>query len=181
LKYICCWSGGKDSTASIILFHEKYPNIKLTILFAEVMFDKKNNISGENPEHIHFIKHVAKPVFESWGYEVIILRAEKDYLDIFYHVIERPTKHLEHKGMLYGFAASGQCSIKRDCKEKPIKNYLKSIKEPYIQIVGIGIDEPSRLESLHKDSTKISMLEECGYTTGMAGVLCVEYGLLSPS
>ena len=31
------------------------------------MFDE--NISGELPEHIDFIKNRAIPVFESWGYE----------------------------------------------------------------------------------------------------------------
>lgn len=42
------------------------------------MFDRENNISGENPKHIHFVKNVAKPLFESWGYKVFILHSEGD-------------------------------------------------------------------------------------------------------
>ena len=49
MKYIASWSGGKDSTASIILAHEHNEPLDL-IIFSEVMFDE--NISGELPEHI---------------------------------------------------------------------------------------------------------------------------------
>ncbi len=65
--YIANWSGGKDSTASIILAHEHGEPLDL-IIFSEVMFDKE--ISGEPPEQIDFIKNTAIPVFESWGYKV---------------------------------------------------------------------------------------------------------------
>ena len=83
MKYIASWSGGKDSTASIILAHEHNEPLDL-IIFSEVMFDK--NISGELPEHIDFIKNTAIPVFNSWGYEVKILRSDKTYLDSFYQI-----------------------------------------------------------------------------------------------
>ena len=73
LKYIAIWSGGKDSTASIILAHEHREPLNM-IIFAEVMFDEQ--ISGELPEHIAFI-HRAKTVFESWGYPVHILQSDK--------------------------------------------------------------------------------------------------------
>ena len=56
MKYIASWSGGKDSTASIILAHEHNEPLDL-IIFSEVMFDKE--ISGELPEHIDFIKNKA--------------------------------------------------------------------------------------------------------------------------
>ena len=47
--YIASWSGGKDSTASIILAHEHGEPLDL-IIFSEVMFDRET--SGELPEHI---------------------------------------------------------------------------------------------------------------------------------
>lgn len=180
MKYICSWSGGKDSTASIILAHENKEPLDI-IVFAEVMFDKKQNISGENPKHILFIRNVAKPLFESWGYQVILLRSQKDYLDIFNHIIERPKKYPEHKGMKAGFIATGLCSVKRDCKLKPINQYYKSLGDDYIQYVGICIDEPKRLKAMHKNASKISLLEKYGYTEEMARDKCQEYGLLSPA
>lgn len=44
MKYIASWSGGKDSTASIILAHEHNEPLDL-IIFSEVMFDE--NTSGD--------------------------------------------------------------------------------------------------------------------------------------
>ena len=87
MLYFHMWSGGKDSTASVILdhIHGLPPS---TIIFSEVVFDKKRGISGERPEHIDFVKNKAKPVFENWGYKVEIVRAEKDYLDLFFHTIK---------------------------------------------------------------------------------------------
>ena len=91
MKYIASWSGGKDSTASIILAHEHNEPLDL-IIFSEVMFDE--NISGELPEHIDFIKNKAIPVFESWGYEVKILHSDKTYIDCFHHrMMNEVTRH----------------------------------------------------------------------------------------
>ena len=46
MLYFHSWSGGKDSTASIILDHiHGLPPSK--IIFSEVMFDRKREISGE--------------------------------------------------------------------------------------------------------------------------------------
>ena len=84
--YISSWSGGKDSTASIILAHEHNEPLDL-IIFSEVMFDK--DISGELPEHIDFIKNKCIPLFESWGYETKILHADLTYMNIF---LRQPTK-----------------------------------------------------------------------------------------
>ena len=46
MRYIASWSGGKDSTATIILAHLHNEPLD-TIIFAEVMFDKET--SGELP------------------------------------------------------------------------------------------------------------------------------------
>lgn len=179
LKYICCWSGGKDSTASVILAHENNEPLDI-ILFVEVMYDHKRGISGENPKHIEFINNTAKPVFESWGYQVKIIRAKKDYLDCFNHIIRNPTKHKEHKGLKFGFPINGLCGVKRDCKERTIKDYLKTIDDQIIQYVGICPEERKRLSSLHKQENRISLLEKYGVSEQMAMEKCREYGLLSP-
>jgi len=180
-KRIVCWSGGEDSTATILLAHEHNEPID-EIIFAEVMYDKVRGISGEHPQHMEFV-YKAKAVFEGWGYKVTIVRGEKDYLDVFYHTIEKPIKHAEHRGMLCGFPQSRLCSVKRDCKERPIRQYLKNIG-PRIEYVGICADESRRLVSLtHSSNTeieKVSLLQKYGYTKAMTGPKCEEYGLRSP-
>lgn len=175
MKYIASWSGGKDSTASIILAHEHKEPLDL-IIFSEVMFDE--NISGELPEHIDFIKNKAIPVFESWGYEVKILRAKLNYMDVF---MRKPTrgKHFG-TGKKTGFPMSGKCQINRSVKVLAIKNYLNSINEEFTQYIGIAVDEPARMDRVVKAGNQISLLEKYGYTEQMAFDLCKKRDLLSP-
>ena len=179
MRYICSWSGGKDSTATIILCH--LLGIPLdTIIFCEVMYDNRRKISGENPKHIEFVKKVAKPLFESWGYEVLILHSDRDYLGSFNQIIEKPRIYMEHKGLKHGFFLTGMCAIQRDCKLRPIMKYLSEINEPYTQYLGYCVDEPKRLRRLEKLSNVVSILAQQGYTELDATCLCREYGLLSP-
>ena len=165
--------------ATIILAHEHKEPLD-SIVFSEVMFDLKNNISGENPRHMKFIREKAVPLFESWGYKVEIVRADRDYLDFFHRIIENPRIHSEHKGMKFGFPVYGRCGVKRDLKIKPIEKYYKNIGQPITRYVGIAADEPKRLEALHKQKDQVSLLEKYGYTEEMAKQKCMEYGLLSP-
>ena len=176
MKYIASWSGGKDSTASIILAHEHNEPLDL-IIFSEVMFDE--NISGELPEHIDFIKNKAIPVFESQGYETKIFHSNKTYTDCFYQVQKR-SRVPERIGKRWGFPMPGKCMINSQCKIQPIKKFWKEIKEPFTQYIGIAIDEPKRMNRIVKAGNNLSLLEKYGYTEQMAFDLCKEYGLLSP-
>ena len=181
MQYFHSWSGGKDSTAAIILDHENgLPPSK--IVFSEVMFDIKREISGELPEHIDFVTKTAKPLFESWGYKVDIVRADRDYIDNFFHVIQR-SKIKERNGKFHAWPIGGKCAVNRDLKIKPIQEYYKRLSlagTEYTQYVGIAIDEPERLERL-KGTNKVSLLAEFGYTEKMAYDLCEKYNLLSPA
>lgn len=176
MKYIASWSGGKDSTASIILAHEHNEPLDL-IIFSEVMFDK--SISGELPEHIDFIKNKAIPVFESWGYEVKILHSDKTYTDCFYQVQKR-SRVPERIGKRWGFPMPGKCMINSQCKIRTIKKFWKEIKEPFTQYICIAIDEPVRMERVVKAGNQVSLLEKYRYTEQMAFDICKKYDLLSP-
>lgn len=173
MKYIASWSGGKDSTASIILAHEHNEPLDL-IIFSEVMFNE--NISGELPEHIDFIKNKAIPVFESWGYEVKILHSDKTYMDCFHHIATKGKR----MGRKLGFPMAGKCLINRDCKMPQIRSFLKEIGEPFIQYIGIAVDEPIRMNRIADAGDKVSLLEKYGYTEQMAFDLCKKYDLISP-
>lgn len=174
--HIASFSGGKDSAATIILAHEHNEPLEL-IIFSEVMFDEE--ISGELPEHISFIKETCIPLFKEWGYETKILRSEKTYMSYFNHIVTK-SRTEERNGKKAGFPMAGKCAINRDCKVKPIKDFLKSIREKeIIQYLGIAADEPKRLERL-QGTNKVSLLDKYGYTEKMAFELCKKYGLLSP-
>ena len=154
MEYIASFSGGKDSAATVILAKEHGEPLN-EIIFGEVMYSE--TISGELPEHINFVKNVAFPLFESWGYKTRILRAEKTYLDCFNHVVEKPRKNMEHKGKKKGFVMVGHCDVQRDCKLKPIADYFRGLEGREItQYVGIAIDEQKRLQRL--SAGKVSLL-----------------------
>lgn len=174
MTYICSCSGGKDSVATIILAHEKgYPLDE--VIFSEVMFDE--NISGELPEHIDFIKNTLKPKCEEWGYKFTTVRGQQSYMDWFNHRLTRSKKHPERIGLKCGFPMSGMCVINGKCKVAPLKKYKNQFKDK-VEYIGIAADEPKRLERLTDD--KISILAKEGYTETMAYDLCKQYGLLSP-
>jgi 3'-phosphoadenosine 5'-phosphosulfate sulfotransferase (PAPS reductase)/FAD synthetase len=173
MKYIASWSGGKDSTASIILAHENNEPLDL-IIFSEVMFDK--DISGELPEHIDFVKNKCIPLFENWGYEIKILHADLNYMDIFKR---EPTKGKRFgSGLITGFPMAGRCQINKSLKVLPIEKFLKTYDDKFIQYIGIAIDEPERLARL--TDNKISLLAKYRYTERMALALCSKYDLVSP-
>ena len=174
-KHIVSFSGGKDSTATIILAHEHGEPLDL-IIFSEVMFDK--DTSGELPEHIDFVKNKCIPLFKSWGYETKILHAKLNYMDIF---MREPTKGKRAgMGLKTGFPMAGRCQVNRSIKVQPIKDFLKDMDpDEYIQYLGIAKDEPKRLERL-RGTNRISLMDKYGYTENMAFELCRKYDLLSP-
>ena len=178
MLYFHSWSGGKDSTASIILDHiHKLPPSR--IVMSEVMFDIKRGISGELPEHMEWVHNVAIPLFKSWGYETEIIHAKVDYLSLFYHVIEK-TENEERKGKYAGWLIGGKCAANRTLKTCPIGEYYKQFDDAeIIQYVGIAADEKERLQRL-EGTNKVSLLQRYGYTERMARDLCEEYNLLSP-
>ena len=175
MKHIASCSFGKDSIATVILAHINNEPIDL-IVYSEVMFDEK--ISGEHPLHRDFIYNKAIPTFESWGYEVKVLRSDKTYKDCFFNVCGERAKP-ERVGKLRGFPIGWACKVNSDCKVPPIKKFYKNIKEDVTQYVGIAIDEPVRLARL-ENTNKISLLAKYNYTEQMAYELCQEYDLLSP-
>ena len=181
-RLLASWSGGKDSTAQIIVAHEMGIPID-EIVFCEVMYDLKRGISAENPSHIRFIKEICIPKFAEWGYPTRILRADTDFLTLFYKRQENPTKHPEHKGLRRGFmhGVQGWCYCKRDLKVRVIERFYKTIDPDTVTLVGICADEPRRLESLRHNPQNRSLLAEQGVTQKLSKQICEEYGLYSPA
>lgn len=170
-KHIASNSFGKDSLGSVLLAVEHDEPLSETV-YCEVMFDKFT--SGEIPEHAEFIYNKAIPTLEKYGIKTVVLRSEWTYIDHFMFTITKGAR----KGKLRGFPICGICSICRDCKLPPIKEYIKNLPEGTVQYIGIATDEQERLCRL--DGKKISLLNKYGYTEEDAKALCKRHGLLSP-
>lgn len=175
--HIVSWSGGKDSTATIVLAHEHGLPIDL-IIICLIWFDKKRGIYAEYPEVIEWIFNTAIPLFESWGYKVKVVEGERDYVYNFYHTIEKPRKE-KNKGKLAAWLVGGMCVLNRE-KVNPIKRYLKSLGKEYQQYIGIAADEPKRLERVHKKG-QISLLEKYGICERDTYEILKPYNLISPT
>ena len=171
MKYIASCSFGKDSLATNILAHLHGEPLD-EILYVEVMFDE--GISAEIPEHREFIFDRAIPKLESWGFRVSIVRGKKTYLDCFNHVCVKGRS----LGKKKGFPMVGHCDVNRECKLRPIREFMKSQPRDTVQYIGIAADETKRLERL--EDGKISLLAKYGCTEAEAADLCRDYGLLSP-
>ena len=171
MKYIASCSFGKDSLATIILARLHGEPLD-EILYVEVMFDE--GISAEIPEHREFIFERAIPKLENWGYKVSIIRGEKTYLDCFRHICIKG----KSIGKKKGFPMVGACDVDRECKLRPIREFMKSQPSDTVQYIGIAADEKKRLERLRDG--KISLLAKYGCTEAEAADLCRDYGLLSP-
>ncbi len=171
-KHIASCSFGKDSLATILLAKEHGEPLDEAV-YCEVMFDK--TISGEVPEHRDFIYGRAIPTLERMGIKVIVLRAEKTYVDLFTGRVTRGPK----KGMVRSFPICGRCAVQRDCKVKPIRRYQKTLPPSTVQYLGIAQDEQERLLRL-EGGRQISLLDKYNFTEQDAWQLCKDAGLLSP-
>lgn len=177
MKTFLSWSGGKDSTASIILCYEK--GISLDgVVMSEVMFDHSRNISGENPKHIKWVYETAKPIIEKMGYDVIILRDKEDYLSLFNYRVQN-SKVLERNGKKRGWLIGGMCAANSRLKMRPLKKFFKNVGE-YENIVGIAYDEKKRLERLNSKLNRWSILERAKVCEVDTYAICKKYNLLSP-
>ena len=114
MKYMAACSFGKDSIATVILAKEHNEPLD-EVVYCEVMFD--DEISGEVPEHRQFIYETAKPIFESWGIKVTILRSQKTYVSNFKHVIAKGDQAGKY----------GRSRFVDAVRSKGIANYHRSI------------------------------------------------------
>lgn len=183
LQYIQSWSGGKDSSCSVVLENKYRDQLGIppsTIVMAEVMFDKKKGISAEFPDHMEWVHTKAKPLFESWGHKVIIKQSEKDYLDCFYHIIQSSKLHPERVGKYQGFPLGGTCLVQRDCKLRTVNQIRKEFLSGAnaVEFVGIALDEPNRHGQLNE--RKQSLLCRYGVFEEDTYDILRPYGLVSP-
>lgn len=196
MKYVVSWSGGYDSTATVCTLYEKifrgdegFRDITpedVTLVYSEVMYDNKNNVFGETVEQAVFIRKAAEQIRNRFGFKVLILRSDRDYLSVYNRRMDADrVKDESHAGMRYGFPLTlkSGCVILRDCKLRPIKCFIRELKktDDVTQFVGIAANETARLYSLHNQKGVRSLLEEEGITHDMAKEICVRYHLENPA
>lgn len=171
-EWVVSWSGGKDSTATIILMHENEIPIK-RIIYVRMMFD--DELPATLPTMTKFVDR-AKITLEEWGYEVEIAKsvntaveiAEKRYIK---------SKFSGRNGKQYGISAfcRGSCWFTKT-KIKTIKSLQREIDE--YEMIGYASDETSRTHRL--GGKKQSVMVALGINEEETFGICRAYDLLSP-
>lgn len=170
-EWTISWSGGKDSTATVILCHEYGIQIK-EIIGVRMMYDKKR--PATLPVMTEFVDR-AISVFESWGYSVRMVKSIKTAEELMNQKYIRSKKYPERNGKPYGATAfaRGHC-------------YFTSIKTRTIELlndngyemVGYASDETDRIHRL--TDTKQSIMVALGVVEKQTFDICRKYNLLSP-
>lgn len=176
---VLAWSGGKDSTASIII--AKWREVRIDkVIISLPMFDQERRIYADHPRHVEWVFNRAKPTIESWGFPVQVVTGEHDYLYWFNRRKYR-SKYPEQNGLKYGFVIPGMCKMNGE-KVNPIRKALKHLRFEYslTMIEGIAADEPERINRMIENRGSRSLLADFGVTEKEAFEICSEYDLLSP-
>lgn len=171
-EWYVSWSGGKDSTATIIKMHEHKIPIK-EIIYVRMMYD--DTLPATLPAMTDFVDEVKK-VFESWGYPVTILKSNKTAMDLISITYKRSKKYPERNGHKYGVTTivRGGCSFS-GLKSRTLNSVIP--KNAY-QMIGYAADETKRLHRLGKFQE--SILVTLGITEKECFDICRQYNLLSP-
>ena len=181
-EIIISWSGGKDSTASILLALEN--DIKISrICHVDMRYDDET--PAILPEHYEFVMSAAER-FRSMGLRVDIERSRKTAHELASYISTKGNCIGRRVGMLdFIGPACGFKRVKINTADGHWKRFLQSSNPAragavcdLLECVGIAADEPRRLVRLGKG--KFSLLAEKGITEKQAAEICKKHNLLSP-
>lgn len=162
------WSGGKDSTATIIKCHELDIPIQ-SIYYVDMRFN--SDISSHLPNDAVKIFEMIE-MFKKWGYEVIILKGV-NYIDYYNYIIKKSIKHPERNNIKLG----GVCAVRGCCMLSGLKiKALNAIKGH--TLIGIASDEKKRLQRI--EYPNYSLLKHLNITESECFNICRKYNMLLP-
>lgn len=164
MKYIVNLSGGKDSTAMLIMMLEKNMPIDY-IVFADTGKD-----FPQMSDHLDKLRKYIKANFPT-APEITVLRSEKDFDYLMFDHIKTRGKNKGQKG--YGWASMWARWCTSELKTRVIDNFIKSLNDDFTQYIGIAADEPKRLREV---PNRKYPLAEWGVTEAAALQYCYEHG-----
>lgn len=157
MQHIVQFSGGKDSTAMLLMMLEKGMQID-EIIFCDT--------GKEFPEMYEHIKKVEQYI----GRKITILKAEKSFDYWQKDHIKTKGKNKGSKG--FGWARPFVRWCTRVLKIQPTERYLKG--KEYVQYIGIAYDEPKRHERIPPNT--VHPLFDWGITEAEALQYCYDRG-----
>lgn len=170
-EWLVSWSGGKDSTATILLMREHHIPIR-RIVYVRMMWD--DELPATLPVMTEFVDRAAE-TFRGWGYDTQIVRCRRTAVELMSYVFQR-SKYPEKNGRMYGLMAFARraCPLTGE-KMKTIRG-LKEGDE--YEMIGYASDEDKRIQRL--GGLKQSIMVVLGVKEQDAFTVCKGAGLLSP-
>ena len=142
-EWIVSWSGGKDSTATILLMHQFKVPIK-KIIYVRMMWD--DELPATLPIMTTFVDK-AKVCFENMGYEVEVIKSIKTAKAIAENTYKKSI-YPQRNGKQYGITSfmRGMCMF-TGVKQKTIHAATANSENEY-HMIGIAYDEKERYHNL---------------------------------
>lgn len=165
MKYIVNLSGGKDSTALLLMLLERGAQVDY-IVFADTGKDFPQM-------HVH-LRKLAEYIKANYpaAPEITTLKADKSFDYFMFEHKRTRGKHIGDCG--YGWASMRVRWCTSMLKGRVIDNFIKSLDDDYIQYIGIAVDEPKRLH--HGNAHMRYPLADWGITEAAALQYCYERG-----
>lgn len=177
MKHIVNLSGGKDSTAMLLLMLEKQMPIDY-IVFADTGKDFAQML-----EHIAKLGAYIKEKYPT-APEITTLRADKSFDYLMFDHEKTRGKHIGKCG--YGWPTMWARWCTAQLKTAVISRFCKSLNDDCINYIGVAVDEPNRLkydtifyksaEKISRTITKSYPLADWGITEAIALLYCYECG-----
>lgn len=172
MKHIVNFSGGKDSTAMLLMMLERGMPID-DIIFVNIMATKE--IGAELPEMYPYICMIEKYI----GRKITRLVPEHTFEECFYTIYKKG-KHVDE---IYGFPYLLGAWCNSILKIRTINKYTKSLNDEFTSYIGIAVDETKRLNKNRRGNKQEHIrypLAEWGVTEAQAKSYLEEKGLLNP-
>lgn len=171
-EWVVSWSGGKDSTATIIMMREYRIPIK-EIVYCKLMYDETT--PANLPIMSSFVDTTIE-IFREWGYNVVIIKGDRTAHYFVNKVYYRARTQIKN-GSPYGITAfSRRACVFSGVKARAISNYQNGCNN--YEMIGYAADEGARLHRLN--GLKYSVLLELGIAESEAYSICKNYNMLSP-
>ena len=157
------FSGGKDSTCMLLMMLERGMVVD-KIIFCDT--------GMEFPQMYEHIKKVDEYIFKNYNKRIEIIKAEKDFEYYMFDHIKTRGKNKGKQG--YGWATMGIRWCTTLLKQQVASKFLRELKEPYTNYIGIAYDEPKR--HAKKAKNVVHPLFDWGITEKQALEYCYSKG-----
>lgn len=161
MKHIVQFSGGKDSTAMLLMMLEKNMQVDDIICC---------DTGKEFPEMYSHINKVREYIKTNYNKDITVLRNDKTFDYYMFDHVKMKGKNKGSKG--YGWSSMGIRWCTTLLKQNLTKKYLRGVE--HISYIGIAYDEPKRHEKRAKNV--IHPLYDWGVTEKQALEYCYSKG-----